>query len=78
MWLTTYLSAVRAAATNRQLPFAHIVFSPIIPYVKYVAPLLFMWSTFKVLSLDSMYVRILAEQEAQAIRKQQVSSVSDR
>lgn len=77
MWLTAYLRAVRAAATHRQLPLAHIVLSPIVPYVKYAAPLLLMWSTFKVLSLDSMYVRILAEQDAQASRKQQDSSISE-
>lgn len=66
MSLLSYLRAVRSAATNSRLPFAHITLSPFVPYVKYVAPVFLLWSTFKVLGLDSMYVRILAEREAQA------------
>jgi hypothetical protein len=77
MWLATYLRAVRLAATNRHLPLAHILLSPLVPYMKYAAPVLFMWTTFKVLALDSMYVRILAEGEAQASSKARESSKTE-
>jgi hypothetical protein len=77
MWIATYMRAVRCAAGNPHLPFTHILLSPLVPYIKYAVPFFLSWSACKVFSLDSMFVRMLAEREAEAILNAKRRSNSD-
>lgn len=65
MWFAHYVKAVGLGLSRRELPFAHIVLSPCVPLVKYVGPILGIWALYSACGLDSMHIRMIADEDAQ-------------
>lgn len=65
MWLAHYAKAVRLGLFRRELPFAHIVLSPCVPLVKYAGPVVGIWAVYSACGMDSMHIRMIADEDAQ-------------
>lgn len=63
-----YAHAVSAAAWHPKQPLLHVVLHPVIPYVKYVAPVVLLIGVGHLTCLDLMFVRMLADEDARQRR----------
>lgn len=63
MWLR-YVQAVGLGLSRREVPLIHIVFSPCVPLIKYVVPVVGIWAVYFACGLDSMHIRMIADEDA--------------